>query len=597
MTQREFALLYAMKKNGIRQYRALKDASGVSLGYISKAIRLFESNGWVDGDGITKQGIAALQPYKVNTAIILSEESPVMNTISNGDRPKGLYTVNGEILVERLIEQIQDAGIEQIVLVLGRGKEAYFYLEKKYHRVKIIINPTYVTRGDRETLLLVRDYLPNSYICLADNYFYENIFEQYVYRSYWMGREFFESPKDWVVGVDSKRNIVQFTGREAPKYSLLGFTYWDATFSGRVMRLLSNETLLLNQGNAVLRNLFVENMNLLGTIELKLLPGDRSRSNPGDRAEDAESDYDAVYNLNHGIFDNIANTIGCNKGEIKEIRLIKEGLTNTSFSFRVKEKKYVYRHPGEGTEAIISRKHEKKALELAKSIGVDSTFIFMNDEQGWKISRFVEGIRTPSYDSFEDSKRVLSVLRRLHQKRLVVDWSFKPWEETCKIEQLIKDIKGHIVDLAYEELKEAVRWCYNKCCNDGVEMCFCHCDTYAPNWMLTTEETILIDWEYAGFADPGCDIGTYIMDSLWEVSKAKEFIAEYCGEEISDSLEFHYLAYTAILSFYWYTWALYREACGAVMGESVYNWHLMAERYSRYLLEQFKAEDESHESI
>ena len=78
------------------------------------------------------------------------------------------------------------------------------------------------------------------------------------------------------------------------------------------------------------------------------------------------------------------------------------------------------------------------------------------------------------------------------------------------------------------------------------------------------------------------------MDSMWNVETAEIFIREYCGANCSDKELFHYLAYTAILSYYWYVWALYREACGAVMGESLYNWHVMANRYSQYLVETFK---------
>ena len=37
----------------------------------------------------------------------------------------------------------------------------------------------------------------------------------------------------------------------------------------------------------------------------------------------------------------------------------------------------------------------------------------------------------------------------------------------------------------------------------------------------------------------------------------------------------------------WYVWALYREHCGAVMGESLYNWRLMALRYSGYLVREY----------
>ena len=77
------------------------------------------------------------------------------------------------------------------------------------------------------------------------------------------------------------------------------------------------------------------------------------------------------------------------------------------------------------------------------------------------------------------------------------------------------------------------------------------------------------------------------MDAMWLVPEAEKFIRAYCGEDCSEKLLFHYLAYTALISYYWYVWALYREACGAVMGESLYNWHVMARRYSRYLIEKY----------
>ena len=62
---------------------------------------------------------------------------------------------------------------------------------------------------------------------------------------------------------------------------------------------------------------------------------------------------------------------------------------------------------------------------------------------------------------------------------------------------------------------------------------------------------------------------------------------------MTDAEMFHYLAYTAILSYYWYVWALYREACGAVMGESLYRWRVMASRYARYLVREYALEPET----
>lgn len=139
----------------------------------------------------------------------------------------------------------------------------------------------------------------------------------------------------------------------------------------------------------------------------------------------------------------------------------------------------------------------------------------------------------------------------------------------------------------FDELKELIQKCYERTIGDGVEKVFCHCDTYAPNWMLTEDKAILIDWEYAGNADPGNDIGAYVMDGMLSIEKATEFIKYYCGTAFNDKQLFHYLAYVAIDAYYWFVWALYREACGAVMGESLHNWYKMAKDYSKYLVKTY----------
>ena len=367
---------------------------------------------------------------------------------------------------------------------------------------------------------------------------------------------------------------------------MLGHVYWDRHFSAGMIGLLNEDHSVGNYDGVLWERVLAEHIRDLPPMEIREYAADAIfEFDSLDELRKFDSNY--VNHTHSRIMKNIARVLECNESDILNFKAIKEGLTNTSFVFEVSGRKYVYRHPGEGTEAIISRPHEKKALELAKSIGVDPTFIYMDEKTGWKLSDFVEGIRVPSYDSLEDSKRVLGVLRKLHERKLSVDWSFLPWEEAAKIEAMLRGSKEGIADPEFDKLKSMVEKCYRKCQGDGIGMCFCHCDTYAPNWMLTQSETILIDWEYAGNADPGCDIGTYIMDSMWEVPEAERFIKEYCGEGMTDAQLFHYLAYTAILSYYWYVWALYREACGAVMGESLYNWHVMAKRYSKYLAEKF----------
>ena len=79
-------------------------------------------------------------------------------------------------------------------------------------------------------------------------------------------------------------------------------------------------------------------------------------------------------------------------------------------------------------------------------------------------------------------------------------------------------------------------------------------------------------------------MGSFILESGWEPEEAEAFIRMYCGEGVTEQQVFHYLAYTAVIAFYWYVWALFREASGDVMGEGLYNWRSTAKKYSRTLL-------------
>lgn len=589
MTRNEFNLLYSIKKHGLLSHRKLGELADVSLGYVSQTLRKFLEKGWIDEKSITPKGMEALLPYKVDNALIMAAGMSTRFVPISLERPKGLLIVKNEVLIERQIEQLQEAGVKDIVIVLGYKKESFFYLESKYNGLKIIINPEYNTKNNTHTLYLAQKHLKNTYICSSDDYFVTNPFEEYVYQSYYAAVHVKEKTNEWYMIPDARNNIakVKKSGEEGD--IMLGHVYWNREFSAGMVDLLNEDHLVGNYATSLWEQILTDHVRQLPPMEIKVYPKDTIFE--FDSLDELRAFDDNYVNHTHSkIIKNIARTLKCEEKDVLAFKPIKEGLTNSSFVFEVNGIKYVYRHPGEGTDSIISRKHEKRSLELARSTNVDPTFIYMNDDEGWKISYYVEGVRIPSYDSFDDSKRILSVLRNLHEQKLSVEWEFQPWEEACKIEEILRTEKGGIADKEFDFLKTTVEKCYLKCQNDGISKRFCHCDTYAPNWMLTDtpSKTILIDWEYAGNADPGCDIGTYIMDSMWDIPEAERFIKEYCGEHYNEVTRFHYLAYTAILSYYWYVWALYREACGAVMGESLYNWHVMAKKYSKYLVDSYR---------
>lgn len=232
---------------------------------------------------------------------------------------------------------------------------------------------------------------------------------------------------------------------------------------------------------------------------------------------------------------------------------------------------------------IINRRNEKKSLIKAKEFGLDPTYIYMDINEGWKISKFIHAFREPNYADFGDSKRVIRVMQKLHSLPVVVDYGMKPWDDAKDMERLIKS-KDPICFEKYEYLKQKVQKLYKRTLNDSVNNCFCHGDTYKPNWMIEPDgNVILIDWEYSGYSDPGIDVGYYIVDAMYEEKEARRFIREYLGDNWSVEKEFHYMAYVAIIAYYWFVWAMYRESCGANMGDALSSWRTMAERYATYL--------------
>ena len=285
------------------------------------------------------------------------------------------------------------------------------------------------------------------------------------------------------------------------------------------------------------------------------------------------------------IMRNIKLIFRCDEEDIINFRNVSKGLTNKSFVFEINGIEYIYRHPGDGTESIVNRKNEKKSLVLAKQFGIDPTYIYLDVNEGWKISQFIADFREPDYNSFNDSKLIIKTLRKLHNLPITVDYGLDPIKDSIEIEKLLKQ-KDPNCFKPYQQLKENILKLYSLTENDGIEKCFCHGDTYQPNWMILPDNSvILIDWEYSGVSDPGIDIGYYIVDGQYDFQQAEQFIKEYLQQDYNPTTRLHYLCYISIIAYYWFVWALYRESCGASMPDALQCWLNEAIIYSDYVLD------------
>ena len=238
MTKNEFTLLYAIKKYGMMSHRKIRELTGLSTGYISQTLNSFAEQEFVNREGITERGITVLQPYKVNNAVIMAAGMGTHFVPLTLEKPKGLLVVKNEVLIERQIEQLQEAGICEIVIVLGYKKESFFYLENKFKGIKIIINPEYNVKNNTHTLFLAQKYIKNSYICSADNYFEENPFEEYVYQSYYSGIYVDHKVNEWYMIPDAKMRISKVSKSGTEGYIMLGHAYWDRDLSMSMIKLM-----------------------------------------------------------------------------------------------------------------------------------------------------------------------------------------------------------------------------------------------------------------------------------------------------------------------------------------------------------------------
>ena len=82
-----------------------------------------QKKGYLDDLTLTELALQELEPYRVKNAVLLAAESAEPTARTLHTMPKGLYKKNGETLVERLILQLQEVGVQDIHVVVGSMKE------------------------------------------------------------------------------------------------------------------------------------------------------------------------------------------------------------------------------------------------------------------------------------------------------------------------------------------------------------------------------------------------------------------------------------------------------------------------------------------
>lgn len=230
MTEKEFDYLYAVHKGN--------DTSC----FASDIVFACTKNRWVKGNVVTEEGYKVLEPYKVDNAIIMAAGRSRRCMPLSNYLPKGLFEIKGDTMVERQLKQLKDAGIEQIVLVVGYLKEKYYQLKDKYPNLIIVDNTEWDEKNNISSLYAAQDYMKNSYICCSDNWFAHNIYRDYVYDSYYACKYTDEFLDEYCVkGIDKNGYITSIKKGGEKAWYTIGEAFFSREFSAKFVELMRNE--------------------------------------------------------------------------------------------------------------------------------------------------------------------------------------------------------------------------------------------------------------------------------------------------------------------------------------------------------------------
>lgn len=585
LSKKQFLALSYMRNHPNAQQRLVAQATNLSLGSVNTAISELTDVGYIENAHITSQGIQALSPYRVENAIIMAAGLSSRFAPISYEKPKGLLKVRGEILIERQIRQLQEAGIHDITVVVGYKKEFFFYLEHKF-RVSIVVNDEYATRNNNGSLWRVRDRLTNTYICSSDDYFTVNPFELYVWKAYYSAQYSKGATKEWCMttGAHGRITSVQVGGENS--WFMLGHAYFDRTFSQKFRDILESEYNLPETVGKLWEVLYIDHIE---ELDMQIRHYKNGIINEFDSLDEVRAfDPHFLQNVDTDIFINIERTLHCDREEIHDIYPLKQGLTNLSCHFSTNNGEYVYRHPGVGTKLLIDRRAEVDALKTAKQLGLDHTYIYEDSEQGWKISRFVGHARNlDSHDPIQVS-HAMRMARELHESGAIVKRKFDFYEEAQHYESLLRQ-KGPIDIPGFDEISAKVTRLKEHVRADKAPICLCHNDFFALNFLIDEDDTYsLIDWEYAGMSDYANDFGTFCVCCQLDENEVDAALFAYFCRTPTPSERRHNYAHIQFAGWCWYLWSLVKQSEGDFVDEWLYIYYRYATTYLDHTLELYE---------
>lgn len=577
MNKQESDILYVLYLEPYINQRILAQSCGYSLGVVNRSIKALIKQGYLNTDmKLTEKAISEFKDKEPHNAVILAAGFGMRMVPINTETPKGLLEVNGEPLIERTINQLHGVGITEIYIVVGFMKEKYEYLIDKYG-VELVVNSEYASKNNLYSVRLILDRLSNTYIIPCDVWCSNNPYRRNELYSWYMVSDLVDNSS--TVRINRKKELVlvpQSTGGN----EMIGISY------------------LLEEKAAIVRKrieeLCSDGRNKEAFWEKALYSGDRMivqarvvhssevvEINTYEQLRELDS---ASNQLKSDALLEIGKVLKVEQKEITDITVLKKGMTNRSFLFMCKGKKYIMRIPGEGTDQLINRQEEAEVYRVINGYHICDDIIYINPENGYKITEFLEGARVCDPLNEDDLTKCMKKLRELHMLGLRVKHEFDIFGQIDFYQKLWNEQSSVYTD--YLETKEKVFRLKRYIDKYAGQKVLTHIDAVPDNFLFVGNEIRLIDWEYAGMQDPHVDIAMFCIYSFYDRYQVDHLIDIYSegGCSINDRIKIY--CYIAACGLLWSNWCEYKLQLGVEFGEYFLRQYRYAKDYYKIVKEE-----------
>ena len=565
--------------------RILAAQTGHSLGIVNRSLKELISEGYLDEEiRPTEKALREAKEKAPKNAIILAAGFGMRMVPINTETPKGLLEIKGERLIERTIRQLHEVGITEIYVVVGFMKEQYEYLIDEYG-VDLIVAPDYASKNNLHSLKTAADHLSNSYIIPCDIWCEKNPYSRNELYSWYMVSDLVDD--DSTVRVNRKQELV-VQKEQAGGNAMIGICYLLEAEAAIVRERLEELGRDSRYDGAFWEETLYRKDRMIVTARV-VHAADAVEINTYEQLREIDSDSSQ---LQTDAIQVICEALGAQQDEVTNITVLKKGMTNRSFLFSCKDKKYIMRIPGEGTDQLINRRQEAAVYQTIAGRRICDEIAYINPENGYKITEYLEGARVCDAEKEEDLQKCMKKLREFHGQKLRVDHSFdlfgqmeyyeSLWEGTPSAYKDYEKTKAHVL-----QLKDYIE------ANAG-ERVLTHIDAVPDNFLFVEEngkeEIRLIDWEYAGMQDPHVDIAMFCIYSLYKKEQVDHLIDLYFEGNCDDRTRIKIYCYIAVCGLLWSNWCEYKRKLGVEFGEYSLRQYRYAKDYYKIVQQELGEE-------